>query len=289
MEKTKNDRGLKSPKAWIKLLISVILSAIIIFSQSLGMTLASSLDIPPLFKTALGEAVPLVLAVLAMIVLGGIKWLGIDKESIRYAFKVGWVFPALGLVVSIMRTFDLIKDGTKLPSDALVNLAAVILACILIGAFEEVLYRGISFGSLLGVFGGSKLMIMFAVLFSSWAFGRVHVTSLSLADPMQFAQSILKIIQTGMMGIVMCDIMLHTRKIGSAALIHTLSDLMLMITGALFEGSSVSGQYTTSDSATGKMLIITYLLMIAIYLLPTVFSIRRIWKEHDECYGPFVK
>ena len=279
MENTKNDGGLKSPKAWIRLLISVILSAIIIFSQALGMTFAASLDIPPLFKTAFGEVVPLVLAVLAMIVLGGFKWLGIDKESIRYAFKVGGVFPALGLVASVMRTINLIKDGTKLPSDALVNLAAVIITCILIGVFEEILYRGISFGSLLGVLGGSKVTIMFAVLFSSWTFGRVHVTSLSLADPMQFAQSILKIIQTGMLGIVMCDIMLHTRKIGGAALIHALSDLMLMITGALFEGNSVSGQYTVSDSATGKMIIITYLLMIAIYLLPTVFSIRRIGKN----------
>ena len=288
-ERTKQNKGLKSPIAWIRLIISVPLTAVIIFSQAIASTVASSFSLPPLFATAIGEAIPLVLAVIVMIALGGRKWLGIDKESVKYAFKVGWPFLILGIVASAMSVISSIRKGTSFADGVLVNLIGVTLACLLIGFLEEILYRGISFGSLLGILGGSKVLIMVAVLFSSWVFGRVHVTSLSLQDMNVFIQSILKIIQTGMLGIVMCDIMMHTKKIGGAALLHAVNDFLLMVTGALYEGKSVSGQYTISDSGTGNLVIIVYLIMIAVYLYPTIRSIIRIWKEYNECYGPFVK
>lgn len=289
VEKSGVDAGLTSGKAWMKLIIAVLLSGIIIFSQAVSMTLFSEMNIPKLFMTAAGEAVPMVLSILLMICLGGRKWLGIDKNSMKYAFRVGWVFPAFGLVLSILRTISSIRSGTSLAQGVLVNLTGVIIASLFIGIYEEVLYRGISFGTLLGVLGGSKTTILLAVLFSSWSFGRVHVSSMNFGDPLLFAQSILKIVQTGMMGVVMCDIMMHTRKIGGAAMLHFANDCLLMLTGALFEGSTVTGQYVVADEGTGRMVILSYLLMIAVYLYPTIASIRRIWKEHDKCYGPFVK
>ena len=222
-----------------------------------------------------------------MIALGGWKWLGTTKESIVYAFKVGWVFPAFGVVLSIMRIVDAIVDKTPLAEGFLINLLGVILACLLIGYFEEILYRGINLGSLLAMLGSSKKLILAAVLFSSWTFGRVHVVSLSFDDPIIFIQSLLKIIQTGMLGIVMCEAVMHSKKIGGAALLHAANDLMLMLTGAVFEGKSVSGSYV--DSTNGTLVIIVYLILIAVYLYPTIKALRKIWKNYDVEYGPFVK
>lgn len=105
---------------------------------------------------------------------------------------------------------------------------------------------------------------------------------------MAFIQSLLKIIQTGMLGIVMSEIVMHTKKIGGAALLHAASDLMLMLTGAPFEGKSVSGVYV-DNSETGKLTIVAYLIMIAVYLYPTTVSIKKLWKNYDEFIGPFVK
>ena len=285
----KKDRGLKSPKSWIRMILVIILTAVIMFSQAIGIALFAEFDIPPLLKTALAELVPLILATLLMLALGGKKWLGTDMESIKYAFKVGWVFPALGIAASIWRIVGFISDKTPLAEGFLINLIGVILACVLIGYFEEILYRGINFGSMLALLGSSRKLIILAVLISSWTFGRVHVTSLSLSDPMVFIQSILKIIQTGMLGVVMCEIVLHTKKIGGAALLHAANDLMLMITGALFEGKSVSGVYVTSDETTAGLSVIVYLFMIAVYLYPTIQAFRKLWKNYDVCYGPFVK
>ena len=281
--------GIKSPRAWFRLILSIVLSVVIMFSQMLGMTLASSLSLPPLFMTAVGEVVPLILATLVVIAFGGRKWLGIDGDSVKYAFKVGWVFVALGLVASIMSVISSARKGVGLADGFLMNLVGVTLTCLLIGFFEEIFYRGINFGCLLGVFGGSKIKIMIAVLFAAWGFGRAHVASLNFGDLSMFTQAILKIIQTGMLGVVMCDIMMHTKKIGAAGLLHAANDFMLMVTGALFEGKSVCGQYVVSDSSTGGMVIITYLIMIAVYLYPTICSVRRIWNEYNSCYGPYVQ
>ena len=187
----KQNAGLKSPKAWIRLIISVPVTAVIIFSQAIANGVTASLPVPPLFKTAIGEALPLILAIIFMIVLGGRKWLGIDRESVGYAFKVGWPFLILGIAGSIWNVISSVRKGTPLAQGFLINFVAVILVCLLIGFFEEILYRGITFGSLLGVFGGKKVLIMFAVLFSCWTFGRVHVSSLSLKDPLVFVQSLL--------------------------------------------------------------------------------------------------
>ncbi len=105
---------------------------------------------------------------------------------------------------------------------------------------------------------------------------------------MAFIQSLLKIIQTGMLGIVMSEIVMHTKKIGGAAQLHAASDLMLMLTSAPFEGKSVSGVYV-DNSETGKLTIVAYLIMIAVYLYPTTVSIKKLWINYDEFYGPFVK
>ena len=42
-----------------------------------------------------------------------------------------------------------------------------------------------------------------------------------------------------------------------------------------------------SPKAWLKLVIIVYLIMIAVNLYPTIRSIRKIWKEYSECYGPF--
>ena len=205
----------------------------------------------------------------------------------RYAFKEVWPFLILGVFASASVVISSIRKGTPLAQGVLVNLIGVVLTTFLIGFFEEVLYRGITFGSLLNVFGGSKALIMFAVLFSSWTFGRVHVLSMNWGNLNMFLQSLLKIIQTGMFGITLCEIVMHTNKLGGATLLHAANDFLLMFTDAIFEGKTASGQYTTNNAEAGKQVILVYLIMIAVNLYPTIRSIRKLWNNYNECYGPF--
>ena len=286
-ENKEQKKGLKSPKAWIKLAITIVLSALVVISQAIATTFAFRLKIPPLFMTAVGEAIPLTLGIILMIVLGGKEWLRINKGSVRYAFKEGWPFLILGVFASASVVIRSIRNGTPLAQGFLVNLIGVILTTFLIGFFEEVLYRGLTFGSLLNVFGGSRVLIMCVVLFSAWTFGRVHVPSMSLENTSIFLQSLLKVIQTAMFGITLCEIVLHMNNLGGATLLHASNDFLLMFTDAIFEGKTATGEYTTSDTEAGKLVIIVYLIMIAVNLYPTIRSIIKIWKEYSECYGPF--
>lgn len=276
-------------KAIVKLIIALVLSTLVVFSQMLGLAIAAELHISPLLTTAVGEAIPLILAMVLMLALGGWRWMGIDLESIKYAFKVGWIVLLLGTAGSIMNIISSIRNGTGLSPEWVVNLFSVMLVCLIIGFYEEYLYRGISFGAWLGVLGGSRVKILIALIISVWGFGRAHVPTMDFGNPMIIAQGALKIIQTAMFGVICCDCMIHSKKIGGAALLHAANDFLFMVTGALYEGKSVTGQYTTTDSQQGMLTIYVYLGMIVVYMYPTIRSFMRIWKEHPKEYGPFCK
>lgn len=284
---TSGDRSLVT--AWVKLIISIVLSIVVVFSQMLGSTFAVMLNINPLLTTAIAYILPLILAVALMIGLGGRKWMGIDKDSIKYAFKVGWIVLTIGALASIFNIISSVNKGVTLSQDFAVNLIGAFLTCLMIGFYEEYLYRGISFGALLGVLGGSRFKILLALLFAAWGFGRAHVTTLDFSNASVIIQALLKIIQTGMLGIICSDCMLHSKKLGGAALLHAANDFLLMVTAAVFEGKTVTGKYTTDDPDQGKMIMLVYGIMIVVYLYPTIRSFMRIWKEHEKCYGPFCK
>ena len=61
-------------------------------------------------------------------------------------------------------------------SDWPLQLALVIMLCLLVGTFEEGLFRGIVFSGLLARFGETRRGLIGAVIVSSLIFGFVHVT-----------------------------------------------------------------------------------------------------------------
>ena len=111
-----------------------------------------------------------------MAVAAGCNIIVPNAKSIGLSFKKS-IYPLV--VALVMGVFVLLGTAMKnegMVSDWPLQLALVIMLCLLVGTFEEGLFRGIVFSGLLARFGETRRGLIGAVIVSSLIFGFVHVT-----------------------------------------------------------------------------------------------------------------
>ena len=161
-----------------------------------------------------------------------------NAKSIGLSFKKS-IYPLV--VALVMGVFVLLGTAMKnegMVSDWPLQLALVIMLCLLVGTFEEGLFRGIVFSGLLARFGETRRGLIGAVIVSSLIFGFVHVTPSimngQVVTGLDMAQAALKTLQAGILGAFLAALFLKTRNIWGIALVHGLNDLFVMLGDALF-------------------------------------------------------
>ena len=116
--------------------------------------------------------------------------------------------------------------GTAMKNEGMVSdwplqLALVIMLCLLVGTFEEGLFRGVVFSGLLARFGETRRGLIGAVIVSSLIFGFVHVTPSimngQVVTGLDMAQAALKTLQAGILGAFLAALFLKTRNIWGIA------------------------------------------------------------------------
>lgn len=227
------------------------------------------------------------LSVVAVALLGGRRWLSVDRASLGAAFRISWILLLVPLAATVIELVTVFTSGNPVPEGVPMRLLGAVLFCLAIGLFEEYCCRGIVLGGLLAVLGKSRVGVMVAVLISSLCFGWIHVGTTAFDNPTSVAFGISKIVQTGMFGIVMCAAVLHSRKIGGAAIFHAVNDFLFLGTSAVFEGVTATGNYTSGANLTDGL--IAYGIIILVYLYPTIRALRSIWRDHETCMGPFME
>lgn len=276
-------------RGWLKLLLCVVAFLVFTLVQSLAMYFGLVL-LPgdTLMNTAIVRFVIAVLVCGLVALLGGGKWLSIDKESIAYAFRRGWMLLLLPIVPGCSILFNVVTGRTPVEPGALMRLLAVVLLCAGIGIFEEGMHRGVILNGLLAPFGTSRKGVMAAVILSSLFFGYAHTVPDDWASLATSVQALLKVGQTALFGIVMADGALHSRKLGGIALFHAVNDALYMLSSIVAKNGVPASSYTSSDS-TGGFLVLVYVGMIVVSALPAYWSARAIWKEHESCRGAFME
>ena len=73
--------------------------------------------------------------------------------------------------------------------------------------------------------------------------------------------------------IILCSVVLRTSSLGGAALVHGLSDFLLMIPSLVLAGQQVTTSYVSSGEE-GVSSIVLYLIIIACYLPMTIKAIK---------------
>lgn len=273
------------------LLLSLLASAGAFVIQVLGFIAVMFLKLPEdsLATTTIIQGFSAGAGILGMLALGGASWLGTSREDLTDAFRTSRIIVIADILIFGISLVSIAIEGSQIAPDWPINLALTALVCLGIGIAEEAAFRGIYLNGILAVAGKSHRGTMWGVAITSLLFGLAHVDlSSDFAEPLLAAQAILKIAQTGLLSVIFCSVVMRTRRLGGVALVHGLSDFLLMAPSVVLIGENLDPQYVSTGEE-GISSIILYSVIIAIYLPIAIKAIRRMRQEQVTYRGAFME
>lgn len=211
--------------------------------------------------------------------LGGASLLDVRKSSMGWALRAGWWVLAVSVGVTVFDLVGSVANGVRFEQDWLIKAWYALALCACIGFSEEAMFRGLLLGGLLDVMGKDRRGVIRAVLLSSVLFGAAHIEwwDINYADPLQLAQAVLKILQTGMMGFFLAALTVRTKSIIGPAVVHGLADFVIFFYSYCLLGESLDVSYVSSGSE-GVETTVLYIVMIVLYI-PMVVQAARMLKD----------
>lgn len=209
-------------------------------------------------KQFFGEA----FAVVVMVVIIFITKKGYifkNKQTrILKSFKVGWYILVYSAVV-LLSTIILMR-GKEIN---IYSLFGLILACISIGFFEEILLRGLVMNKLLEKYGKTYKGVIISIVASSVMFGLIHLFNLSSSS---LYPVIVQTIGAISIGIYFGAVYYKTRNIYAVSFLHAIYDV-----AALF----INLYLVNCATSAGGSYNITSLLLAFLFLIPAAFMLRK--------------
>ncbi len=141
------------------------------------------------------------------------------------------------------------------------------LYCLLVGFFEEVLFRGVFFALLAGIFERTRKGLLLTYLISSLAFGAIHLLNVFQSGAAALLQAGYSILTGGLFGFVW----IKTKNILFPALIHAVYNFC----GLLYTAEMGLGLGSVIDLPTGIM-------MAVISVIGGVLVLYSVWKYPEE-------
>ena len=150
------------------------------------------------------------------------------------------------------------------PLRPLPQILAFFLNMALVGVAEEFVFRGVIAQTLLEHFGTSRAGVWKACLLSGVLFGGAHLTNLFGSAPFGV---LMQCVFAASLGTMFAAIYFRTGNIWVTVFLHGAMDITSMLIGGLY------GTTTVSESVSGYDA--TMLLSVLIYLIPTLFLLRK--------------
>ena len=230
-------------------------------------------------------------AVIACHALGGASLMRPQLASIVDTFhRLRWLVVVSGLEVALQLLAFTTGDYFLSPNWPL-YLLHILLLCMMIGMFEEIVFRGIILNGLLAPLGERRDGVLKALLISSLLFGAAHLIGQDTdwSDRLQATQAILKVAQTGVLGFVFGVCAIHQRNLTGVAVFHGFTDFVLMVLPYMLNGSEQGEvQYVTADSQAAMTTIVMYSVLIALYIPALVTAMRTLRQEQLPQCGEFM-
>ena len=230
-------------------------------------------------------------AVIACHALGGASLMRPQLASIVDTFhRLRWLVVVSGLEVALQLLAFTTGDYSLSPNWPL-YLLHILLLCMMIGMFEEIVFRGIILNGLLAPLGERRDGVLKALLISSLLFGAAHLIGQDTdwSDRLQATQAILKVAQTGVLGFVFGVCAIHQRNLTGVAVFHGFTDFVLMVLPYMLNGPEQGEvQYVTADSQAAMTTIVMYSVLIALYIPALVTAMRTLRQEQLPQCGEFM-
>ncbi|MBC1921736.1 CPBP family intramembrane glutamic endopeptidase [Listeria grayi] len=227
----------------------------------------------------LRQEIPLtLLTMLLLVAIGGTTLIKFKRQGIGFTFRKSILYLLPGILGCVFTIVAAISSNRAVHPDWLIMLLQAVIFYLLLGLFEEGLFRGVILQAFLVKMGKTRQGLIAAVAIGGFIFGFAHIllswfqTGLDLSG-LGLLQALLKTISAGMAGFFFGAIYLKTRNIWGIALVHGASDLLLMVGSLIFSGTN-SVSYISSDPSQAMSSLIVNTAFIVIYI-PLVVSAWR--------------
>ena len=134
----------------------------------------------------------------------------------------------------------------------------------MVGVAEEFIFRGVIAQTLLEHFGTSRAGVWKACLLSGVLFGAAHLTNILSSAPFGV---LMQCVFAASLGTLFAAIYFRTGNLWVTVFLHSAMDIAAMLIGGLYGTTSVAESVSGYDASR--------LLSVAVYLIPTVFLLRK--------------
>lgn len=174
----------------------------------------------------LAYLIPLIFVLIVCLLSGNISKIKFHKGNIGTGLLLGWLFLTVGLYnfVSSYLSFD--KSSISYPSVQKIIFFTLIM--LLVGIFEEFLYRGLILNSMITRFGYNKAGIVKSIILSSLIFGLGHLANLVMF-PDLVIRTASQIICASLNGILFASIYVRCKNIWAVAILHAVYDWLVKV------------------------------------------------------------
>lgn len=285
-----NERVLKEAgRAKLVLAALLIVGTMVAEALAFGIALLLGLPDDSLWSEIVLELSGAVAAVLGVIALGGRRWASVSRDDVAFTFRFGWWCLALSVGLMGLDLWDCLASAMPVSPEWPSRVIELTLFTLSIGIYEEFLFRGLVFNGLLAVMGGTHRGVWRAVILTSLLFGLAHVDfGTDFAEPAMVAQAILKVLQTGIYSVMLCVIVLRTRRLGGVSLYHGLDDLLILLPSVALFAEPLDTEYVLAGEE-GLSAIWFYLVIIVLYMPFLIKSVRELRRGQDVYRGVFME
>ena len=155
-------------------------------------------------------------------------------------------------------------DRPDTPLLPLPRILTFMLNMILVGVAEELVFRGIIAQTLLERYGTARAGVWKACLVSGVLFGAAHLSNLLGSAPFGV---LMQCVFAASLGVMLAAIYFRTGNLWVTVFLHSAMDIASMLIGGLYGTTSVAESVSGYDASR--------LLSVAVYLIPTVFLLRK--------------
>ena len=197
-----------------------------------------------------------------------------------YAIKKLIAFPIFSLALGLMLLgYNIWQKFPMNPAWPL-DILSVVLFCLGVGIFEELIFRAILNDAIIYQFRKCKGVFVIAIIVSSFIFGYVHVMFEDISNPAVFLAMVFKTLSTGMQGACLTILYWKTRNIIGLAIIHALYDFFPIAPTVLFQSGQELGSYASSGNG-GAQPIGWYVVQIVFEVIVLLVLWKKVIKTID--------
>ncbi len=215
------------------------------------------IDLPLLLANLPAQALTCLLVLAIVAALGWWRQTGLNAPFDRRGLRLSIYITAIPLVLfAVIAALLLSEEAGR---GHLTMLLVILLFNLLVGLFEETLFRGIVFHGLRQAHG-----LWFAILASALLFGLFHLVNLAIGQDWHI--TLFQVVNATALGMFFCAIVLQSGNLWPAIILH-----------AIWNSYAMAGQLAVTELPLDDLQPQALTIRPANYILPLLIALAAVW------------